>query len=117
MKYRALDANGDYQFGNGNLDFLQNTPETVAQAALTRLRLWLAEWFLDTTEGTAYQQGVLGKNSQANADAVMRERILGTQGVVELTTFSSSVDPDLRTYSVSATIETIYGPAQINEVL
>ena len=117
MKYRALDAAGDYQFGNGNLDFLQNTPETVAQAVVTRLRLWLAEWFLDTTDGTAYQQGVLGKNSKANADVVMRERILRTTGVEELTSFNSTLDPDLRTYAVSATIETVYGPAQINEVL
>lgn len=117
MKYRKLDANGDASFGNGNLDFHKDTPETVAQAVLTRLRLWSGEWFLDTTEGTPYQAGVLGKNSQATADGVMRERILETQGVLGITQFSSTLNRDLRQYSVSATIDTIYGPAQINEIL
>lgn len=117
MKYRKLDSNGDYSFGNGNQDFLKDTPDTVAQAVLTRLRLWLGEWFLDTSEGTAYQEGVLGKNDEATANAVMRERILGTQGVLSITAFSSSLNRDLRTYAVSATIDTIYGPAVINEIL
>lgn len=117
MKYRKLDANGDYQFGNGNADFHKDTPETVAQACLTRLRLWAAEWFLDTSDGTPYQAGVLGKNSQATADTTMRERILGTTGVTGIAEFSSFLDPELRTYSVSATIDTIFGAAQINEIL
>jgi len=117
MKYRKLDANEDYSFGNGNLDFHKDTPETVAQAVLTRLRLWSGEWFLDTTEGTPYQAGVFGKNDQATADGVMRERILGTQGVVGIVAFSSSLNRDLRLYSVSATIDTIYGQVQINEIL
>lgn len=117
MKYRKLDENGDSKFGNGNLDFLKDSPETVGQAVLTRLRLWSGEWFLNTDDGTAYQAGVLGKNDQATADSVMRERILETQGVSGITAFSSSVNRDLRTYSVSATIDTIYGQTQINEIL
>lgn len=117
MKYRRLDAAGDYSFGSGNRDFLQDTPETVAQAVLTRLRLFRAEWFLDTEEGTPYQAAILGKNNKSTADAALRERILGTQGVEELTAFDSVLDVELRTLSVSATIETIYGPAQINEIL
>lgn len=117
MKYRKLDANGDHTFGNGNADFWKDTPEAVGQAVLTRLRLWLGEWFLDFTEGTPYQQGVLGKNNQTNADAVMRARILETQGVTAITAFSSTLNRDLRTYAVSATIDTVYGPVQINEVL
>jgi hypothetical protein len=117
MKYRKLDADGDFQFGNGNADFHKDTPETVAQAVVTRLLLWAAEWFLDTTDGTPYQAGVLGKNNQITADAVMRERILGTTGVTAITEFSSFFNPDLRNYSISATIDTVFGAAKINEIL
>jgi hypothetical protein len=117
MKYRKLDANDDYQFGNGNADFHKDTPETVAQAVVTRLRLWAAEWFLDTTDGTPYQAGVLGKNNKAKADASVRERILGTTGVSGILEFDSFFNPDLRTYSFSATIDTTFGAAQINEIL
>lgn len=117
MKYRALSTDGDSKFGNGSLDFLKDTPETVAQAALTRLRLWSGEWFLDTTTGTPYQAGVLGKKDEATANLTMRERILETQGVVGIGAFSSSLNRDLRTYSISATIDTIYGQATLNEIL
>lgn len=117
MRYRKLDENGDYSFGNGQLDFERDTPEAVAQAVVTRLRLWAAEWFLDTSDGTPYQSAILGKNSKESADIAFRQRIVETQGVNEVTQFSSTLDPDLRKYSLSATIDTIYGPATINEIL
>lgn len=117
MRYRALSESQDYTFGNGQANFLRNTPETVAQAVVTRLRLLTGEWFLDTEEGTAYQAGVLGKQTLETASAVIRERILGTQGLVEILQFDISENRDTRTLSVSAKIDTIYGPATIIEVL
>jgi hypothetical protein len=117
MRYRKLDADGDYSFGNGQLDFMRDTPEAVVQSVATRLRLWLAEWFLDTEAGTPYQAAVLGKNSKESADIALRQRIVETPGVNELVSFSSTLDADLRKYSLSATIDTIYGPATLNEIL
>jgi len=117
MKYRALDSDGDFKFGNGNLDFHKDTPEAVGQAVLTRLRLWAGEWFLDTTEGTPYQAGVLGKTDLTTANLTMRDRILNTEGVTAIVEFSSSLNPDLRSYAVSATIDTIYGQTTLNEIL
>src|SRR5260363_151880 len=51
MRYRRLDAAGDYAFGRGLSDFEQDTPEAVAQAVKTRLALRFGEWFLDTSDG------------------------------------------------------------------
>ena len=42
MRYRPLDANGDYTVG---IPFLVNSPACVGQAVLTRLKLFLGEWF------------------------------------------------------------------------
>lgn len=117
MRYRKLDANGDYTFGHGQLDFYRDAPETVAQAVLTRLRLWAGEWFLDFTDGTPYQAGVLGKHSETEANIVMRERILDTQGVLSLISFSSSLNRDTRQYQIAATIDTVYGTTKLNEIL
>lgn len=107
MRYRKEDADGDYVLG-GAAAFLVDSPEAVAQAVVTRLRLIRGEWFLDTTAGMPWDQ-VLGKNTQGTADTAIRQCILGTQGVVEITEYSSSFDEDTRALTVVATITTIYG--------
>jgi len=117
MRYRKLDDNGDMMFGHQQADFYRNQPEAVAQAVVTRLKLWLDEWFLDMTEGTPYQQAILGKNKQDTIDPALRERILETQGLSELVEYERTHDPDTRTSRVVAQIDTVYGQTQITELL
>ncbi len=115
MKYRALDANGDYTVGQ---PFLSNTPQTVAQAVITRLRLWKGEWFLDVTDGTPWQQNVLGKQT-GNPDAAIKARILGTPGVTSIMSYSSTYSGGVsytaksRQLTISCTLATLYGAASI----
>ena len=113
MRYRKLTADGDYTFGNGQLDFYRDTPETVGQAVKTRILLWLGEWFLNTDEGTPFMLTVLGKHSKASADATIKERILTTQGVTEIESYESEIDAETRTLSINAVINTIYGATTI----
>lgn len=117
MRYRALSESQDYTFGSGQGNFLRDVPDAVAQAVVTRLRLLSGEWFLDVEDGTAYQAGVLGKQTLETASAVIRERILGTQGLVEILEFDISENRDTRTLTMSAKIDTIYGPTTLIEVL
>lgn len=117
MRYRKLDANGDMTFGNQQADFWRDVPEAPAQAILTRLRLWLGEWFIDTTEGTPYQQAILGMHTSATVEPAIRRRILGTQGVTAILEFDMNIDPDERKVTINATIDTIYGPAEVTGVL
>ena len=117
MRYRQLDAAGDYQLG-GAAAFLVNSPETVAQAVLTRLNLSQGEWFIDVTDGTPWMQDILGKRKQGrNPDAAIKQRILGTPGVNSLTAYSSSYDGVTRKLNVTAMLDTIYGAATITETL
>ncbi len=112
MRYRKLTADGDYSFGGGQLDFYRDVPEAVGQAVETRLLLFLGEWFLDIDEGTPYLQGVLGKHSKETADITIQTRILNTQGMVDISDYVSVIDGETRGMTVSATIDTIYGPTQ-----
>jgi len=50
-------------------------------------------------------------------DAAIRQRILGTQGVLSLAAYSSSLDTENRALSVSATINTIYGTTTVQATL
>lgn len=109
MIYRRLDENGDMTFGHNMADFLENSPETVAQAINTRLGLIQGEWFLDVTEGTPYQTQVLGVRKLNLAGPAIRDRILGTEGVLNVDNFFTQFDPNLRQFNISCTVNTVYG--------
>ena len=113
MKYRALDANGDYTFGKGVSNFLVNNPDAVAQSVLTRLKLIKGEWFLDNTVGTPYTSQILGAGMVSKYDSAIQGVIASTSGVTGITNYSSQVDPATRKASVSCTISTIYGQANL----
>lgn len=113
MRVRQLDAAGDMTFGQGRRSYLENTPEAVAQCAMTRLQLNQGAWFLDTNDGTPYATQILGERTKPLYDAAIRRRILGTPGVRAIAAYTSDVDPDARRLTVSATLETDYGTATV----
>ncbi len=117
MRYRKLDENGDYTLDNAAA-FYVDSPEAVAQAVLTRLRLWRGEWFIDITDGTPWNTEILGKRQKGrNPDTAIRTRILQTKGVTEILSYSSNYDGNTRRLTVDATIGTTYGTATITETL
>lgn len=117
MRYRKLDADDDYSFGGGQTNFLRDTPEAVGQAVLTRLRLWVGEWFANTADGTGWSTQVLGRGTDLLYEQMIRDRILDTQGVTQIVSLTSQYDADARKISIQATIDTIYGQAAIEDDL
>jgi len=117
MRYRRLSASGDYVFGQGASEFLIDTPDAVAQAVLTRLRLATEEWFLDLNEGTPYSTEILGENTQPLYDQAIRDRILGTSGVTGIQDYASYLDTSTRALTVTCSINTLYGAVTITESL
>ena len=117
MRYRKLDANGDYSFGQGQANFWVNTPEGVGQSVKTRLGLFTGECFLDTSEGTPWRTSVLGKYTQHAYDKVIQDRITSTPDVLSLDAYYSSLDPNSRILTVTATITTSFGTTSIEQVI
>jgi len=119
MRYRKLDANGDYVFGHSQQDFLINT-DAVSQAILTRLKLLLGEWWEDISDGLPLFQSILGvantTNNKQTADILIQDRILNTQGVLNIENYSSSVDSKTRQFTVKCNVNTIYGTTATLEV-
>lgn len=106
MRVRQLDTNDDMTFGLSAANFLINSPQGVAQCINTRLGLIKGEWFLDTTEGTDWGGKILGRQPKAGYDAEIRRVILGTQGVSQITAYSS--DLTNRALTINATVMTDY---------
>ena len=109
MRYRKLDASGDMTFGRSLRDLWIDVPDAVQQAVKTRLMLYEGEWYLAPDDGTPWKTRVLGHRTEGYRDAVLRTRILGTEGVQQITEYSSHVDRDTRTFSVDAKLDTVYG--------
>lgn len=111
MRYRAMSADFDYTFGQGQANFLINTPVAVAQAVLTRMRLITGEWFLDLREGLPLYTDIIGKNTLDLYDQAIKLRVLDTQGVTEIVSYASQLDREARQLRVQLTIDTVYGIA------
>ncbi|MBN3848615.1 hypothetical protein G3N58_17560 [Paraburkholderia sp. Ac-20342] len=114
MRYRQLDADGDYQLG-GNAVFLVDSPAAVAQAIQTRLGLIAGEWFLDQTAGTPYNTDILGAGTESTRDMAVQTAILDTQGVTGIADYASYLDPATRQFTVAATVDTQYGQTTITQ--
>lgn len=117
MRYRKLSPTGDYVFGHSLADFLIDSPECVAQAILTALELFQGEWFLDLTAGVPYSTKILGVGTVPTYDLAIQQAILNVPGVTSIETYSSDLDRVKRKLSVSATVNTQYGQAEIETVL
>lgn len=111
MKYRKLDENGDYLFG-GEGQFFVDDPAGVAQAIRTRLLLMTNEWFLDSKEGTPYDEDIRGYGTAATRDPAIIDRIVNTPGVQSLLQYSSSLDEN-RLFQVTARVATLFGEVQV----
>ena len=114
MRYRKLDNNWDYVFGNSRDDYLTGT-NAIVQAVQSRLKLLTNEWWEDLEDGLPLFQSFIGKNNSSSnkqsMDLLVQRRIDDTPGVTGLTDFESKVIN--RQYIATATLNTIYGDTEI----
>lgn len=109
---RKLDESGDWMFGRGLQSYHSGSPATV-QRARCRILLVQGEWFLDTSDGTPWfeiedqpdVQPILGVTRNLGyTEAVLKARILGTDGVVSIESFTPTMNPETRKYSAAARV-------------
>ena len=118
MRYRALSATGDFTFGQSSANFLVDSPACVAQAVLTRLNLWIGQWYLDNTVGMPWLTEVIGINTGPFYDTTIQQYILATQGVSQIQGYSSSLNRATRSLAINITnLVTIYGSTAFSAVI
>ena len=114
----ALDpTTHDLQIQNFDL-VLINDIDQIAQNLNIRLRFFVGEWFLDTLVGIPYYQYFFIKNpNQIQVDTFLKDEILNTDGVTNLTSYASDYDGSTRQYSVEFTAVTVSGDVAIEVTL
>ena len=104
-----LNSNNDIAIENFNFVIITEE-ENIAQRVLINLRVFLGEWFLDTTRGVPYYQSILIKNPDSSlVEAELRAVILSTNGIAKLKSFSMEFNAALRKLSVNFVAQTDEG--------
>lgn len=98
-----LDNSGDLLVSNFDLQLIDGIDQ-IKQNLAIRLRFFLGEWFLDIEQGIAYYQDIFIKSpNQIQVENILKNEILETDGITELTSFESEYDTVLRKYTVAFT--------------
>lgn len=92
-----------------------NGTNPVLQDILQRIQFFSGEWFMDNSQGIPWFQQILVKNpNQAAIDAIFKNVILGTPGVVQLSSYSFTPNLTHRTLIISFIAITTSGTVNYN---
>ena len=114
IAYLMLDQDNDPVFANGTS--LTNAA-VVSQAVLTRLRLFMGEWWEDLSLGLPVFQAMLGQLGSQRGIAAMQlaiqQNIIGTPYVTGVTNVAVNFSAAGQ-LSFTATVQTAFGPVTVN---
>lgn len=86
--------------------------DAIKQKVKLRLRFFLGEWFLNTSEGVAWRQNILIKNPNITVvNTLIKKAILGTEGIDGLLSFELITNNSTRTLTINFKAQTNYGIA------
>lgn len=94
----------DFDFG------LVDDTRQIMQNLAIRLRFFLGEWYLDITQGLPYFETFFRKSpNQIQIESILKEEIVNTRGIVEITRFETNFDQQRRVYTVNFSARSISG--------
>ncbi len=106
MRVRALDANKDWTFGQGQNNFFSNNA-AIVQNIRTRLLMFLGDCFFDLGAGIDWIN-LLGSKNQVALNLAISTTILNTENVVGIRQLTTDFNSNTRNFSVSYTVQTVY---------
>jgi hypothetical protein len=117
--YRSLGDGYDPLWGQGQSNFKTDV-DAVGQAILTRLSLFLAEWWEDQQDGTPYWQQILGASAslrqQQAISLILQSRILATPYVLSVGNVQTQFDARTRSFTFYAEVKTQFGPVVVKNM-
>lgn len=115
MKTRALDLAGDWQFGRGIQSYVTEK-NALSQNILTRLKSWRNDCFFAMDDGVDWQN-FLDIGMKKYLDLDIKRVLLQTEGVLRISSYTSTLDATERKVTVSATVATVFGLVTVQEAL
>ncbi len=113
----ALNTSGDIRLAGDDLDFTTGQ-ETIADFVGVRLKTFLGEWFLDQSLGVPYFEEIFKKNFNARVvDAVFKNEILDSPGIIELKEFELDLDEATRQLTLTFAARSEEGDINFSEII
>ena len=114
----ALDpSTGDLLFEEFDFQLVGGVDQ-IAQNLSIRLRFMQGEWFLDILAGIPYYQYFFIKNpNQIQVETFLKDEISNTNGVIEITSFTSNYDGNNRKFTVIFSCKAIDGNIEMEQIL
>ncbi len=111
------DSKGDWLIANNSVALIDGSAQ-VKQIIREHLRTFLGEFFLDTTLGVPYFQTIMQKGiSQTIIEGIFKSQILSCDGVIELTSFTITINAETRKLKLDFSALTDNGPITMTEEL
>lgn len=110
MSIRAIDENGDWEYGKGLQDYFLDL-DAIKMNIETKLRSWKGDCFFDLAAGVDYNN-FLDIGTKVFLDRDVKRVILQSEGVIKINSFSSVLDRGTRDLTIEVEIDTIYGVLQ-----
>lgn len=108
--FQLDQATGDLQLTNNALTLTQGA-EAKRQHLQSSLRLFLGEWFLDTSKGVPWYSDILVKQQTFSVvREILKKKILETPGIISITKFKFDFDSNSRTASLEFSCLSTDGP-------
>lgn len=114
MRFRSLDASGDWVFGLGRQAYAQGNA-AIALSIATRLREFLNDNFWAPQNGIDWFN-LLGSKNQAALIFSIQSVLLSTPGVNSVTSLTANLDAD-RKLNLKYSVTTVYGASLTNSVV
>ncbi|MNF38537.1 hypothetical protein D3C85_736020 [compost metagenome] len=100
----------DVVYVNGASLVTQSPQDIVAQRLKIKLQTFLGEWFLDLEIGIPYFQQILTKvRSKSVVDTIFQAAILEDEGVIEMISYTSTLDSATRGFDLSFVVRVASG--------
>lgn len=114
----ALDPKtGDLLLVENGAQLVRETDQ-IAQNLAIRLRFIQGEWYLNILAGVPYYQYFFVKEpNQIQVESFLKDEIVNTRGVEEITSFSSDYNAQKRTFGVQFSAKTVSGEIEIEQEL
>jgi len=107
VKVRAIDKQGDWDFGRGRQSYKTDL-DAIMQLNVTHIRSWYLNCFFDLLAGIDWKNLLGQKQTSPKIRDAVRRELLKIEGVTGVLNVSLSIDED-RALKVQYTETTIYG--------